>query len=319
LSLENQDRPGLSSVNGTHRFVGGSSAVMRALQRVVERVSNTDLRVLIIGEPGSGKRALAMELHYKSDFAGGGFHEYSAERFAIQFLGNGSMQRMGFDGQKPGTIYLPEIGTLAPEAQAALQAYLSDEGSAVRKPRLIASSSRDLDPASDHNSRPDLYYMVSSVCLRVPALRHRKEDIPDLVSHFLDRYCALLGTEHKLIGEPLQKLFQEHSWPRNVRELEEAVRALVAIGDERIALGALRSAIQQEPRREMAAPISLKDAGRAASRRVERELILQVLARTRWNRKRAAEELRISYKALLYKLKQIGLEDESAVSQEFSV
>jgi two-component system response regulator AtoC len=93
----------------------------------------------------------------------------------------------------------------------------------------------------------------------------------------------------------------------------------VAIGDERIALHALRSAMHQPARKDVVSSgpaVSLKDAGRAASRRAERELILQVLARTRWNRKRAAEELRISYKALLYKLKQIGVDEDGATPQE---
>jgi two-component system response regulator AtoC len=101
----------------------------------------------------------------------------------------------------------------------------------------------------------------------------------------------------------------EHNWPGNVRELENTIKTLVAVGDERIAISALRG--------PAAAGVitvndgmSLKQAARAASRRAEKELILRVLNKTRWNRKRAAQELKISYKALLYKLKQVGLDEE---------
>jgi two-component system response regulator AtoC len=107
--------------------------------------------------------------------------------------------------------------------------------------------------------------------------------------------------------------FGEYDWPGNIRELEYAVKKIVALGDERAALADLRARVAAQGHNGAAEIPSLKDAARAASRQAERELILKVLARTRWNRKRAAQELQISYKALLYKLKQIGL-DDSAVS-----
>lgn len=322
MSVHHLENPVPAGANGRHAFVNGSSSVVRALERVVERVANTDLPVLIMGEPGCGKRSLARELHARSEFAAGGFHEYSAAEFS------GELRRWRENGTPSpnggsGTIFIREIGELTSEAQAALMAYMSEAQPNGTRMRLIASSSRDLDPKSQNGFRPDLYYVLSGVCLHVPALRHRKEDIPPLVNHFVDRYCALLNAPRPVISEPLERLLNEHNWPRNVQELEEAVRAVVAIGDERIALHALRSAMQQPSRKNkdgVAAPaVSLKDAGRAASRRAERELILQVLARTRWNRKRAAEELRISYKALLYKLKQIGVDEEGASSQEYSL
>ena len=325
MSAYHLDNPISGPTNGKHRFVEGSSSVLRALQRVIERVANTDLPVLIIGEPGSGKRSVAWELHRQSEFAGGGFHEFAAAEFAQKMLhanNNGGLHGVGMTNGVAGTIFIHEIGDLAPEAQAALVECLGDGQPGSRRwgTRLIASSSRDLDPRAAGDFRPDLYYVISGVCLRVPALRHRKEDIPGLMNHFVEHYCALLDAPRPPIGEPLERLLREHNWPRNVQELEEAVRAVVAIGDERIALSALRSAMQQGARKDMTiAPpaISLKDAGRAASRRAERELILQVLTRTRWNRKRAAEELRISYKALLYKLKQIGVDEDGASSREY--
>ena len=109
------------------------------------------------------------------------------------------------------------------------------------------------------------------------------------------------------LGADTESFFLEYHWPGNIRELKEATRAIVALGDENLAMGGLRSLLRRGDATN-GEKISLKDAARAASREAEKELILQVLTRTRWNRRRAAQELKISYKALLYKLKQIGYE-----------
>jgi two-component system response regulator AtoC len=108
-------------------------------------------------------------------------------------------------------------------------------------------------------------------------------------------------------------LFEEYSWPGNVRELENAAKAIVALGDEAVAMGGLRAMLRR-PDAGGNGRISLKQAARAASREAEKELILRALTRTRWNRRRAAQDLQISYKALLYKLKQIGCSEYRASS-----
>jgi DNA-binding NtrC family response regulator len=115
-----------------------------------------------------------------------------------------------------------------------------------------------------------------------------------------------------MLSADTQNFFLEYSWPGNIRELKDAARAIVALGDETLAMGGLRSLMRRVDRNGNGEKISLKDAARAASREAEREIILQVLTRTRWNRRRAAQELQISYKALLYKLKQIGYEQYGA-------
>ena len=155
-------------------------------------------------------------------------------------------------------------------------------------------------------SAKNLYYLLSGVCLRLPPLRHRREDIPLLIEHFLERYSTLFGRSTPALSHSTSRFLVEYGWPGNVRQLEDAVKTIAAVGDERVAMVALRSSMLAQ---DSAHTPSLKEKARAASRQAERELILKVLARTRWNRKRAAEELRISYKALLYKLKQIGLDD----------
>jgi len=144
------------------------------------------------------------------------------------------------------------------------------------------------------------------VCLRIPPLRQRKEDIAHLLTFFLQRYSEAYHRPVPVLSPATHKLFVEHSWPGNLPELEAAVRAIVAVGNESVAMGGLRSLLTRGDNRSNGEKTSLKEASRAASREAERELILKVLTRTRWNRRRAAQELQISYKALLYKLKQIG-------------
>jgi DNA-binding NtrC family response regulator len=150
---------------------------------------------------------------------------------------------------------------------------------------------------------------LKGLSLRLPPLRERKEDIPALVEVFLTKHSGLLELPRPAVSTRTIRLLQEHAWPGNIRELENAVKRMVAVGDEAVALSDLKPVEPLNGRAGIASErICLKEAGRAASRQAERELIQRVLTRVRWNRKRAAQELQISYKALLYKLKQTGLD-----------
>jgi two-component system response regulator AtoC len=225
------------------------------------------------------------------------------------------LQEQGNSGAQPnaGTIYLEELADLTPECQARLlEALPQSPGNGVagsERARLICGSARDLEVEVKRGRlREDLYYRISGVCLRLPPLRQRKEDIAFLIGHFLRKYARdFRRTVPDLSAETL-RLFLDYSWPGNLQELEDAARVLVALGDEHAALGGLRALLRKPDAGSNGGGISLKAASRAASREAEKELILNTLTRTRWNRRRAAEELKISYKALLYKLKQIGYE-----------
>jgi len=214
-------------------------------------------------------------------------------------------------------MYLQELADLSADCQARLMEALpqsAGNGAAgSERARLICGSSRDLEVEVKRGRlREDLYYRISGVCLRLPPLRQRKEDIPFLMGYFLRKYARdFRRTVPDLSAETL-RLFLDYAWPGNLRELEDAARVLVALGDEQVALGGLRAVLRKPEAGSSAAGISLKAASRAASREAEKELILNTLTRTRWNRRRAAEELQISYKALLYKLKQIGFEGYGA-------
>jgi two-component system response regulator AtoC len=150
------------------------------------------------------------------------------------------------------------------------------------------------------------------VCLRLPPLRQRKDDIPALLQHFLHKYAEQFSREIPQLSAETQRLLQEYSWPGNLTELEYAASVLVALGDEEVAMGGLRALLQKTETGGSGCTVSLKAAARAASQEAERDLILKALTRTRWNRRRAARELQISYKALLYKLKRIQYEGYGA-------
>ena len=126
------------------------------------------------------------------------------------------------------------------------------------------------------------------------------------MSFFLARYSEVFHRVTPPLSDSTKQLFMDYSWPGNLRELEAAARAIVAVGDESVAMGGLRSTFVRADNGTNGTRVSLKEVARAASREAEKELILKALTRTRWNRRRAAQELQISYKALLYKLKQIG-------------
>jgi two-component system response regulator AtoC len=148
--------------------------------------------------------------------------------------------------------------------------------------------------------------------LRIPPLRQRREDIPILLEHFLRKFGHDFQRPVPAVSDETRRLFQEYSWPGNVRELENAAKAIVALGDEAVAMGGLRAMLCRPNAGVNGGGVSLKQAARAASREMEKELILRALGRTHWNRRRAAQDLQISYKALLYKLKQMGCSEYRA-------
>ncbi len=293
---------------GARVWLESVSAGMRTVEAVIRELSQNDVPVLVVAEHGSGKAAAAARIHALSSRAAEPFQVFQGREANEEILAAGNGQG--------GTVYLQEVGDLTAAAQKELvrQIGWSGNGDAQRRvPRFICGTSCELEPEVKAGKfREDLYYGISGVCLRLPPLRQRKEDIPVLRDWFLSAaardFCRAVPT----LSSETQSFFLQYNWPGNIRELKDAARAIVALGDETLAMGGLRSLLRRVDRGGSGEKISLKDAARAASREAEREIILQVLARTRWNRRRAAQELQISYKALLYKLKQIGCEEYGA-------
>jgi two-component system response regulator AtoC len=296
-------------------FLSGESAAMRTLQRTIADIAPTDIPVLLLGESGTGKEMIAREIHCLSKRRDAAFVKCGCAGLTVESLLTGSEEVTG------GSLFLDEISHLDPENQARLLHLLPD--SAALSPgnslpvRLISSTARNLSEEM-RNGRflQELYYRINGVFLHVPPLRHRKDDIPALLYFFLRKYASQFDRpEPRLSPATMERLLQ-HAWPGNVRELENVARKMVALGNEDLAtsdLGeddvpnAVQPALVAVSRDIHLNGKSLKEAAREASRHAERELILKQLERTRWNRKRAARDLQISYKALLYKLKQLGL------------
>jgi two-component system, NtrC family, response regulator AtoC len=293
------------SPNGENRFwLESVSPGMRTVEAVICELSQNDVPVLLVAERGAGKEAAAARIHALS--------HRSADPFQVCRSGGTSKSDIAAWERQGGTVYLQEIGDLGPSAQFELVRLVASAGGQTRVPRFICGTSRELEPEVKAGKfREGLYYGISGVCLRLPPLRQRKEDIPLLRDWFVSAAARDFSRPVPVLSRETQNFFLEYHWPGNIRELKDAARAIVALGDEALAMGGLRSLLRRAGHNS-GEKVSLKDAARAASREAEKELILQVLTRTRWNRRRAAQELQISYKALLYKLKQIGYEEYGA-------
>ncbi|MGB7131237.1 MAG: sigma 54-interacting transcriptional regulator [Candidatus Sulfotelmatobacter sp.] len=289
-------------------FVESTSPSMRGLTAVMLEVAQSDVPVLLLAEPGAGKKAIARQIHGLSRRSGHPFRivccSASGDLAASELLGE-------------GTVFLEELAELSKEGQTwLLQTLVPGNPTSGRESgsfRLICGSARDLEAeVRSGRFREDLYYRLSGVCLRIPPLRQRREDIPHLVSHFLWKCGHDFQRSVPALSAETHRLFQEYSWPGNVKELENAAKAIVALGDENVAMGGLRAMLLRQGPSANGHGISLKQASRAASREKEKEIILRALTRTRWNRRRAAQDLQISYKALLYNLKQMGCSEYEA-------
>ena len=295
---------------GEKCFLQSASPPMEQILRAMENLAHSDVPVWIVGEPGTGKQALAEQIHRLS-------RKHSGIFATVQGASPQWNDEAGNEiALRRGTVYVRGVDAMdAAQQLKTFQLFFETNGS--RRPAaacLIVSSERHLESEVRRGKfREDLYYRISSVCLCVPPLRQRKEDVPGLARYFAARYSALLGRPAELSPRLLQAL-SEHAWPGNIRELENVVRTIIAIGDENIAQAAIRASGWLVLSQEKTGAVSLKQAARAASRAAERELILSALNRTHWNRKRAARELQISYKALLYKLKQAGIGQDDTVT-----
>jgi two-component system response regulator AtoC len=318
-------------------FVPGASPAVRALQRTIADIASTDIPVLLAGESGTGKEIVALEIHRLSrrrnePFVKCGCSGLSGESLAARMERTG--ETLETEAASNGSLFLDGINHLEAAAQERLLHLLPD-GSGIPpvgcyNMRVISSTTRNLeDEMKAGRFREELFYRINGVYLRLPPLRERKEDIPALVEFFFKKYTSLFERPEPKISEGTMGLLLRHSWPGNIRELENVARKIVALGDEHLATHDLIA--QQEARISEVNPVvtrnsengnlpvpsgSLKDASRAASRVAERAMILNQLQRTHWNRKRAARELQISYKALLYKLKQLGLDGADSTEEQ---
>jgi len=304
-------------------WVAGTSPAIHTIEGVIAEIARTNLPVLLVGESGTGKEMFANRIHRLSQNC-----DKPLARIACALMNPEALHgELGIDPSvkndgKPRdgmTVLFDEISDLDAACQRSLLGVLPDGDAAGRqgvlKARVISTTSRNLDQeVRVGRFRSELYYRINGVCIRLPALRDRKEDIPAFTESFLTKHAAQFGRERPSLSSRTLSTFMHHPWPGNIRELENVIKKIVALGDEQLAMADLdaKGSASEQTRPPANGNCSLKAAARAASREAERELIMKALTRTRWNRKRAAQELQISYKSLLYKLKQIGFEETEA-------
>jgi DNA-binding NtrC family response regulator len=296
-------------------FVYGLGATMQTLNDMAGEIARTDIPVLVVGESGTGKDAYAKLIHRLSFKGGSRFTKINCASFdPADFFGQLRKSRQSdppVDSCR--TFYLDNIQEMDAVSQRELLSHLSDGESLdlneEPSARFISSTAASLELEVEAGRfRRELYFRLNGVCLRLPPLRERKGDIPVLMDYFVNKHSVLLKKVAPPINDKAIQTMSAYHWPGNIRELENLARKLVVFGDVQLALNDLQIAgAVNYAAPESSLGGSLKVAARAASKKAEREMIMQALERTRWNRKRAARELQISYKSLLYKIKQIGV------------
>lgn len=217
-----------------------------------------------------------------------------------------------------GTLFLDEISELDMSLQSKLLQLLQDGqfcriGAQADKKvevRVVCATNRKLEEEIENgNFRQDLYYRINVVNLFMPPLRERRSDIDGLVSYFLEYYNRKYNCKARPLSSELMEVLHKYHWPGNIRELENLVKRYVILGNEEVISCDLVTREQEyfNPDINLDGPISLKKLTRQAVRELERKIILKVLQANHWNRKQAARALSISYRALLYKIRDAGL------------
>ncbi len=300
-----------SAVTG---FVYGLGPAVLALNAMAFEFARTDIPALILGESGTGKDTYAQLIHRLSQKGSQHFCKINCSSVASGDLLSqlNQVTAMLSSSGASTTIYLDNIQELDIASQLVLLAHLPDgEGSSRRGEltgRLICSTTHNLESELQAGRfRRELYFRLNGASLRLPPLRDRREDIPALAEFFINKHAALLKKKNIPLSSKTVQTLCDYHWPGNIRELENLTRKVVIFNDVQMALNDLQAIrIVNQSSIGYGRGTSLKVAARAASKQAERQLIMQALERTRWNRKRAAQELQISYKSLLYKIKQIG-------------
>ncbi len=311
--------------------VFGKSEVMQALRARMDKVASANVPVLIEGESGTGKDIIARMIHSHSPWKTGPYVKVNCPAIPgtlleSELFGYEKGAFTGAYGTKPGrvemahrgTLFLDEISELDMGLQSKLLQLLQD-GQFCRigaqedkkvEVRVVCATNRVLETEVQNGAfRQDLYYRINVVNLRMPPLRERRADIEDLVIYFLEYYNRKYNCRARAISADLMAVLQKYHWPGNIRELENLVKRYVILGSEDVIASDLvaREPEYYSPEINLDGPISLKKVTRAATRELERKIILKVLQAHHWNRKQAARTLSISYRALLYKIRDAGL------------
>lgn len=316
-------------------FFVAASPAMRKIRSQAALVANVDIPVLLLGESGTGKEVLARLIHKLSPRAHRTFLKVNcaavpadlleSELFGYEpgaFTGATHAKPGKFELCNKGTILLDEIGEMPPLLQAKLLHVLQDQQfsrlgsrSVIKVDvRILAATNINIPEAlATKRLREDLYYRLNAFTLSLPPLRDRKEEIPILLKHSMTRMAERYARPPLPLSPSLLQACQNHTWPGNLRELNNFLKRYLILGDENLAISELiprndgTGGLHGDSSMRSSEAAGLKSLGRSAKDEAEAVAITQALEQTNWNRKQAAAILQISYKALLYKIRQYGI------------
>jgi DNA-binding NtrC family response regulator len=311
----------------------GKSKAMKEIYTLIEKIATTDSTVLISGESGTGKELAARAVHFQSRRRNGAFVSLNcaalpenlleSELFGHvrgAFTGAVAEKRGLLEAAQRGTLFLDEIGETSPWTQVKILRALQDRrvrrvGGTEEIPvdvRIICATNQDLKKRIEEGKfREELFYRINVISVEMPPLRLRIEDIPLLVSHFLQKYCKRMGKRMKRLAPEVIGLFEVYGWPGNVRELENVIERVVAIEDRETITPACLPTEILRPGQE-AKPTSGLDPGfnlTAHIDEISKRYLLQALQASGSNLKKAADMLGLSYRSLRYLIEKYGLKD----------
>jgi two-component system, NtrC family, response regulator AtoC len=309
----------------------GPSGAMQAVRQKVERAASLNVPILILGESGTGKEVLANFVHKSSPWRNGPFIKVNcpaipgtlieSELFGFQkgaFTGANANKPGRMELAQGGTLFMDEIAELDSSLQAKLLHVLQD-GHFTRigdheerrmDARIICATNRNLAREIESGAfRADLFYRINVISITLPSLRERREDIPYLAEYLRLQFNRRFQREAAPLSKETVHLLQQREWPGNVRELENCLARYVVLGSEDAFYSERpeKTPVHFTYETNEEGNIPLKRIAQQVTRRMERDVILRVLQANHWNRRRTAEILKISYRALLYKVRQAGL------------
>jgi two-component system response regulator AtoC len=348
LGTNQQNYAGEVEDLGDETFFVAACANMRKLRSQAALVAHVDIPVLMLGESGTGKEVMARLIHKLSPRAHRTFLKVNcaavpADLLESELFGYEAGAFTGANHAKPGkfeicnkgTILLDEIGEMPPSLQAKLLHVLQDQqfsrlGSrSVLKVdvRILAATNINIPEAlASKRLREDLYYRLNAFTLQIPPLRERREEIPILLKHFMAQLSEQYARPPLPFSQEMLRACATYNWPGNLRELGNFVKRYLVLGDDKLAINELQprtdgsgAQFDLPPSRNGSEPTGgLKSLARSAKDEAEAEAIAKALDETNWNRKQAAALLQISYKALLYKIRQYGIAQQNKNAHKLS-
>src|ERR1700730_11157484 len=319
--------------------VFGGTDAMRALRERLAKIAGANVPVLIEGERGSGKDIIARMIHFSWPWKSVPWVKVNCPAIPgtlleSELFGYEKGAFTGAYGMKPGrvemahrgTLFLDEISELDMPLQSKLLQLLQDGqfcriGAQADKKvevRVVCATNRKLEQEIENGTfRSDLFYRINVVNLHLPPLRERASDIPELVAYFLEYHNRKYNCRARALSSELMADLRKYHWPGNIRELENLIKRYVILGNEEVIAADLAPRETDFVNAEIPVDgqISLKKLTRQAVRELERKVILKVLQNHHWHRKQSARALSISYRALLYKIRDAGLPSNRMVKR----